>query len=136
MMYADFAYYSGNYGGSLIPENDFDHYSAKASDRIDAVTFGRLENGIPDEFSEKVKRCTCELAEIIYIYSTISKSSVSAENSSISSEKIGEYSVQYTSSADRISAQFSSYRDFDGICNDTIRRHLSRTGLLYRGVYE
>lgn len=126
MIYADYEYYKDEYGGNMISENDFKMVAVKASERINAMTFGRLENGIPDIHSEKIRRCCCELAENIHKYGN----TYGAENMAVSSEKIGAYSIDYKSTAEQISAVLA----LDDICNEIIRRHLSRTGLLYRGM--
>ena len=57
MTYADYGYYTGEYGGKMISEADFPVYSGKASDRIAAMTFGRLDDSVPEEYSDNVKRC-------------------------------------------------------------------------------
>lgn len=126
MIYADYKYYTDEYGGNLISESDFKAVAGKASEHINAATFGRLENGVPDVHSEKIKRCCCELAENIRKYGNTS----GAENMAVSSEKIGAYSVNYQNATEQISAVSA----LDDICNEIIRRHLSRTGLLYRGM--
>ena len=138
MSYADFAYYSEVYGGNLIPENKFPSVSEKASDRIDAATFGRLESGIPEEYEKNVKRCCCELAESIYSYSALSDGSAIAGAGSVASENIGKYSVTYRSGTEQISAVSAQLHGensgLEDIYKNIIMRHLGRTGLLFRGV--
>lgn len=127
MIYADYSYYTDEYGGNTISENDFRTFAVKASERINAVTFGRLEEGIPEAYAENIKRCCCELAENIHKYGNMQ----GAENGTVSSEKIGSYSVDYQSTAEQISAVSA----LDDVCDDVVRRCLGRTGLLYRGIY-
>ena len=138
MSYADFAYYSEVYGGSLIPQDKFPSLAEKASDRIDAATFGRLENGVPEEYEKNVKRCCCELAENIYNYSALSDGSAIAGAGTIASENIGKYSVTYRSGSEQISAISAQLHGgsagIEDIYKDIIMRHLGRTGLLFRGV--
>lgn len=128
MIYADYAYYSDKYGGDSIPESDFSTLALRSSEYINATTFGRLENGVPEEFADNVSRCCCEIAENIHRVGSMRTSG----NGAVTSEKIGGYSVNYQSTAEQISA-FSS---LDGLFSDIIRRYLSRTGLIYRGVYD
>lgn len=128
MIYADYSYYTDEYGGNTISESDFRTFAVKASERINAVTFGRLENGIPEAYTENIKRCCCELAENIHKYGNVQ----ATENGAVSSEKIGSYSIDYQSTAEQIAA----VSELDDVCDDVIRRHLGRTGLLYRGVYD
>ena len=140
MSYADYSYYRDVYGGKSIPETDFLSVSGKASDRIDAVTFGRLENGVPEEYEKNVKRCVCELSEVIYSYSALSDGSAIAGSGTVSSEKVGQYSVTYRSGTEQISsisAQLhGSSAGLEDIYYAVICRHLGRTGLLFRGVDE
>ena len=136
MSYADFAYYSEVYSGSLIPQEKFQSLAEKASDRIDAATFGRLENGVPEEYEKNIKRCCCELAESIYSYSALSDGSAIA--GTIASENIGKYSVTYRSGTEQISAISAQLHGgsagIEDIYKDIIMRHLGRTGLLFRGI--
>lgn len=118
MIYADYQYYRERFCGSLIPHERFEYLSARASEYIDWQTSGRLESGVPDEYSEKVKKCCCALAESEF-------QSESAQNGNISSEKVGSYSMTYsTKNDDKRNAEK----------NRIISRYLGNTGLLYRGV--
>lgn len=116
MMCVDFAYYSGVYGGKIIPENDFDLLAKKSFSRIlQAIS----EREIPEKFNEKVKDCCCEIAEKIYISDS--------ENAKILSEKIGNYSITYADNSEN-SAELNKS------CKAVIWRYLGNSGLLYRGV--
>lgn len=116
MIYADYNYYKEKFCGTLIPQNDFPYFAARASEYIDWQTFSRLESGIPEEFDAKVRNCCCALAELEYSFS---------RKADISSEKNGSYSVTY-------SAKSSSDHSAEKSC--IITRYLGNTGLLYKGV--
>lgn len=138
MAYADFSYYKEFYAGTKITEEStFRHVAERASDYLDARTFGRLCDGIPVEYTAQVKRCCCEMAEQIY---SVSLAAVSAEGtvssmSAKASESIGAYSVTYRSPADNISAQLhGESAGLEDVLQSIIGKHLGRTGLLYRGV--
>lgn len=118
MIYADYQYYRERFCGSLIPHERFEYLSARASEYIDWQTFGRLESGVPDEYSDKVKKCCCALAESDF-------QSESAQNGNISSEKVGSYSVTFSVKSDD---------ERNAEKNRIISRYLDNTGLLYRGV--
>ncbi len=127
MIYADYAYYSGKFGGSAVSENDFPVLALKASEYMDAVTFDRLKDGIPENFAENISRCCCELVENIQKFGGLQTTG----NGAVSSEKIGSYSVDYQSTAEQISTFSALYR----LSDDVVRRYLGRSGLLYRGTY-
>lgn len=118
MIYADYQYYKEQFCGNLIPQERFKYLSARASEYIDWQTFGRLESGVPDEYSDKVKKCCCALAESEF-------QSESAQNGNISSEKVGSYSVTFSVKSDV---------ERNAEKNRIIVRYLGNTGLLYRGV--
>lgn len=78
MAYADYQFYTEKYYGDTVPESDFPKYAERASDRIDAITFGRLVNGFPEEERAvtKVKKAVCAVAEALYQIDRIKKSSM------------------------------------------------------------
>lgn len=68
-MYADFNYYTTEYGGKVLkPEDDFNHFARKAERRIDAITGNKLQFAFPTKVkdAEAVKDCLCELSEFLY----------------------------------------------------------------------
>nr|DAG37930.1 MAG TPA: Head Tail Connector Protein [Caudoviricetes sp.] len=133
MRYADYTYYVETYGGSMIPERDFQYYAARASEYIDQQTFDRLTKGVPQEFADKVSSCCCEAAEKLYCFSA--SASGGGAGSDVSSEKIGQYSVTYHSAADTISSMLNgSDAGMSDLLYSIVGRHLGSTGLLYRGV--
>lgn len=137
-IFADYAYYSGTYGGDLIPEEKYPSVASKATDRINAATFGRIEKGVPTEHEEVVKRCCCELAEQIYpitLEAAFTSASGNSSSGIIASETNSKYSVSYRSSSEVLGAQLKgATAGLDDVCLAIILRHLGRTGLLFRGV--
>lgn len=134
MSYANYAYYSANYGGSLIPEEKFSYYSARASEYMDQQTYDRLSAGVPAELTNKVSSCCCELAESLYRFSSVYGSGNGA-GTNIASEKNGQYSITYRSSAESISAELNgSGAGLSNLLYNIVSKHLGMTGLLYRGV--
>ena len=135
-MYADYSYYTGEYGGSLIPETDWNYTSGKAGDQIDSMTFGRLHEGVPEPCTVQVRRCCCELAELLYI-AVVLPMRAGTENGTgqlISTETNSTYSVTYRN-ASVISASTSGEASgTEQLMNEVIRKHLGGTGLLYKGV--
>ena len=134
-MYADYSYYSGTYGGTIVPEESWNCAAGKASDRIDAAVFGRLASGIPAEFETQIKRCCCELAELYYS-NVLLPASENSSGQAISTETNNTYSVTYRSVADTSAAFLhGSSAGLEDLAQSIIMKHLGRTGLLFRGVY-
>ncbi len=134
MIYADFDYYQNEFGGSLVPETDWNRIAAKAGDFLDAAVFGRLKSGIPDENQISVKRCICEISEYLYAYSESLMKAGTGQAGAKSYEQIGAYSVNYASIADSISALTNgNSAGLDSLIRNIILKHLGDSGLLYRG---
>lgn len=119
MIYADYSYYSTEFGGTLIPEQAFAFRAARAAEYINRVTFDRINS----EFMEtdetaalKIKSCCCALAEADYNFN---------KNEGKASEKIGSYSVSYTE---------TDTEELKSELNRIVDIYLGNTGLLYRGV--
>lgn len=110
MRFAEYPFYSGIYYGSLSFEK-FDALVSGASGFIDEITFGRLrERHITDD----VKMAVCAV---------IDELSKNEEVRGISSEKIGNVSVTYSSSkADSIPL------------SRLAKRYIEDKSLFYRGV--
>lgn len=98
----------------------FDYYARQASQVIDVYTFGRVKN-LP-EVPEPVRLCCCELAEAIY-----QQEKQNREAAGKSSEKVGTYSVSFSSATE---ARQAADREQRGI----IMKWLADTGLCYQGV--
>lgn len=135
-MYADYSYYTGEYGGILIPQADWNYISGKAGDQIDSMTFGRLHEGVPESFVAQVRRCCCELAELIYT-AVVLPMRAGAENGTgqlISTETNSTYSVTYRNTSVISAMNGGGSTETDQLMNEVIEKHLGSTGLLYKGV--
>ena len=66
-MYADFNYYSTEYGGKMSA-GDYKRFGRRAERRIDSITGGKLQFAFPTNGRdvESVKDCVCELADFLY----------------------------------------------------------------------
>lgn len=78
MAYADYQFYTEKYYGDTVPESDFPKYAERASDRIDAITFDRLIDGLPENerAQTKVKKAVCAAADTLYQIDQIKKASM------------------------------------------------------------
>lgn len=161
--YANYEFYKTLYGEKSVSETDFNRLSWDACKRIDAATttvdgIKKLKIAFPtdEDDSEAVKRCLCELINILYKLEqaeervnasqgfvqredgTVSSklvSSVSAGNESIS------YSTNNISAATLIDKALSDKTVQEQLYRDTIAKYLSGVtdkngiNLLYAGRY-
>lgn len=121
-IYADSNFYEQEYlqGKEPAISAGFNYYARGASRIIDLYTFGRLE-GVED-IQKDVKFCCCELAELIFENETQSR-----DTGNKTSERIGSYSVGFSSKADR-------EESFKSKQYDIVIKWLGNTGLCYRGL--
>lgn len=118
-VYADFTFYRDIFLGGKIPEYVFSEYALRASERIDELTFNRLKND--GDIPEEAKKACCAAAEVLYISDCASEKS----EKGISSEKVGEYSVNYSSASGQAT---------DRNVSAAVRRYLLHTGLMGKVV--
>lgn len=130
-MYADFEYYTVDYGGNLLTGDNFPRCANKASAFMDYYTMGKVGKAVEDaETAEKtltaIKQCCCDLAET---YAALDKADImTAENGGeIASETVGSYSRSFRSNAETAVALKARLAE-------KMRMYLAGTDLLYRGV--
>lgn len=131
MAYATYEEYRTVYGGTLFAsEEKFQPCAERASDYMDSVTFGRLENRTAYmEHERLVIKCCCALAENLFYYDQKLRPDTAKQ-----SETIGKYSVTFRNPLDSLSTISGS--TFEEYQHRTAMQYLGHTGLMYRGVYE
>lgn len=68
MAYTDFTFYSGSFYGDTLTQDTAPKWLERASDELDAITFGRLAFAFPtvEAHAVKVKKAVCAIAEALY----------------------------------------------------------------------
>lgn len=133
MPYATYREYQTIYTGTLFKfKEQFVPCAKRASEYMDAITFGRLESDVPEEFAEKVKKCCCALAENIFYYDAKMQPDAAVSGGAKQSETIGKYSVTFRNPLDSLASLAGG--SFETYQYNTALRYLGRTGLMYRGV--
>lgn len=132
-MYADYSYYTSRFGGDLVPEASWERAAGAASDWMDAATFGRLQEGIPSAWETQIRRCCCELAEVYYT-DAIAPATDAETGAAVASETNSTYSITYRSTAENAAALlYGAAAGMEDQMLAVVRKHLGRTGLLFRG---
>ncbi len=77
-MYADYEFYKNTYKGNKISPEEFENLAERASDFLDYITRGRLENGVPsaEKDAVKIRKACCAVADA---YKSISAAEQSAQ---------------------------------------------------------
>lgn len=79
MAYADFDFYKGSYYGEVLTdETTAGRWIERASDELDALTFGRLTFAMPTVEAHvlKVKKAVCAVAEALFYIDIQSKAAM------------------------------------------------------------
>lgn len=157
-MYADFDYYTKEYGGKVIGSaDDFNHYARKATRRIDTITTNKLQFAFPtdDNAVMSVKDCFCELADFICqldryqsaamdSVGTVAQSDGTVKGKVITSISSGSESISYSASSSADSSIAEAAKDkktadamIYGIVKDGLAYISDANGvnLLYAGPY-
>lgn len=104
MAYADYDFYVDTFYGDVLTENTADKWLERASERIDALTFNRLETGFPELEAHviKVKKAVCAVAEALYhveqqrIATAASKDAKGNVHAAVTSISSGRESISYS----------------------------------------
>lgn len=135
MPYADYAYYSEIYMGT-VPEYDFLRLSARADAFLDYYT----QNHAKDHADlESIKLCACALIDKYAVIEAANDMAVSrivkakAAGFDTKSESVGSYSRTVADGAESAAAALSVAESANKLLAETCNAYLAHTGLLYRG---
>jgi hypothetical protein len=136
MAYADFTFYTLDFFGSMIAEEDFPRLALRASTYLDYYTRGKSSQ---QQDLPALKMACCALAErfqLIDSAETIANKTAAEGLSSgaeVQSESVGSWSKTYRSGGDTAKAAQEIIQNSERTLSDTARRYLVGTNLLYRG---
>ena len=117
MIYADYAYYSTVYGGTLT-ETEYNRLARQASAYLDCITRGRICAALPGAVMGKVKDACCAVADAY---------ALNTRGGGIASETNDGISVTYV-------AGVSTAKTDDQRLYGAAALYLAMTGLLYMGA--
>lgn len=124
---ADYNYYKDSYKGSLIKdEATFNSLIVKASMLIGTLTMNKVFDSKYIDL-DAVKMCACEIVDEFQKDLSVEISSI--EHAGISSEKVGDYSISYSSSNSSVDLTVKDERK-----QRIVNQYLAYTGLLYSKV--
>ena len=123
MPYADYTYYTTEYGGKMSAA-DFKRFGRRAERRIDSLTGGKLQFAFPSNARdvEAVKDAVCELADFLYqidIYNnaamesigTVAQADGTIKGKVITSISSGSESIGYSAGGSASTATMEAAKD-------------------------
>ena len=134
-MYVTYDFYSNTYGGTLVPNTDFDRYNLKAQNALDNYTLKPKETArlLDTHLGDHIRLVVCELIDNIYQEEKALQEALNADSAyfkGLESESVKDHTVKFStkeSATNRIQDDFAKQRK-------KIMSGLTITGLLYRGV--
>jgi len=131
-VFVDYTYFTGNFKGTLLTENEFNRFGDLACILITTSTMSRVTDSTitiyPAELIYRIKNCACVLSEFLKQEDDVKKKSfasiIDTETSGIvRSKTAGAVSVTYdTSTAISYYLNIGKYKD---LINMIIRQYLS-----------
>ena len=105
-LYTDFTFYGSSYFGDTLTEETAPKWLERASDELDAITFGRLTFAFPtmEAHAAKVKKAVCAIAEALYWIdvqrraSSAQKAEDGSDHGAVASISSGRESISYSTS--------------------------------------
>lgn len=135
MVYADFAYYSGNYMGT-VSEEDFPRLAVRASSFLDYYTRNRAQDNAD---LDAVKMCCCALVDKYAVIEAAQALAVknlanaAANDAEVKSETVGSYSRTMATGGESALSALNATDGAKNLLAATCKEYLAHTGLLYRG---
>jgi len=116
MTYANFEFYTDEYKGNLIDEDDFDRLEMRAAAYIDLLTNNRTLVVVDEETLNLIRMASCAAAEVLW---------KQEQGGEIKSESVGSHSVTYATP--EVPYEIQLLR--------AVKLYLGQTSLLYQGFY-
>lgn len=130
--YIDYNYYNQTFKGNLIPQEIFDMYANKASNKVRNRIFNRNITG----FESKIKNVTCSIADILYnqfLNQEKLNNILKGKEKQITSEKVGDYSVNISNTSIEDLKKVVSNEYVGNLISNELEETLFLTGLLNCG---
>ena len=91
-MYADWAFYTGVYGGTLIPQTEYSSIALWADEYVDNLTLYQIDTTNEAQMRQ-VKLASCAVADVVFRQETAESGGV------VASESVGNHSISYLAMA-------------------------------------
>ncbi len=131
--YTTYDFYANKYYGDTVPETDFPKWLSRATDKLNYVTFGHINDDALEDYNVQIQKATCALIDLLYSIDQIAKQVISADERNIKSKSSGNESVTFETTKTSITEAAASDKAQYQLITDTVSEYLAGTGLLYAG---
>jgi hypothetical protein len=133
MGYTTFEFYRDSYYGDSIGESLFPKWNDRASEKLEQLTDGNVNEDTLAEFDEKIQKATCALADLLYQIDFKTGHASDEKGGNVKSMSSGGRSISFGSNETLIDKVLGDKVAQNRLCYDTVCEYLSGTGLLYAG---
>ena len=134
MGYTTYEFYQNEYYGDSIEESLFPKWESRATDRLDELTYGNITADALEEYSEKIQKATCALADLLYKIDFKTNHANDTNGGNVKSMSSGGQSISFGSNETLVDKVLNDKVAQNILCYDTVCEYLSGTGLLYAGI--
>ena len=134
MGYTTYEFYQNEYYGDSIEESLFPKWESRATDRMDELTYGNITADALEEYSEKIQKATCALADLLYKIDFKTNHANDTNGGNVKSMSSGGQSISFGSNETLVDKVLNDKVAQNRLCYDTVCEYLSGAGLLYAGI--
>lgn len=134
MGYTTFEFYESKYYGDSIEESLFPKWESRASDKLNQLTYGHINEDTLKEFDERIQKATCALADLLYQIDFKTSHASDEKGGNVKSMSSGGRSISFGTNETLVDKVLNDKTAQNRLCYDTVCEYLSGTGLLYAGV--
>lgn len=128
-----YSFYTDTYYGDKVTETHFPKWLSRATDELDYLTCGNIDDEAIEEFSEKIQKAVCALMDTML---TIDEAvnNIVTDGGNVASRSSGGESISYSTADTRFTKAISSVDEARKLEYEAIKPYLASTGLLYAGM--
>ena len=134
MGYTTYDFYQNKYYGDSIEESLFPKWESRASDKLNQLTYGHINEDTLKEFDEHIQKATCALADLLYQIDFKTNHASDEKGGNVKSMSSGGRSISFGTNETLVDKVLNDKGAQNRLCYDTVCEYLSGTGVLYAGV--
>lgn len=128
-------FYTTQYYGETIAEAQFNKWLSKATDKLQYLCNGRIDNAVLTTFSIPIQKATCALMDVMYNIEQATQNASNPEGGNVKSISSGSESVTFNDNGTLVSNVIGNKILQNRLMLDTIADYLADTGLMYAGEF-
>lgn len=134
MEFTTYEFYSNTYHGDSVSEPSFAKWLVRATDKLQAICYGRIDEKALVEYPEQIAKATCALIDAMYLLNDATVNKNSAEYGNVKSMSSGGQSISFGTNETVIDKAIGDTKEKERYLYDTVADYLGGTGLMYGGV--